>query len=329
MQHSVLFPTPMFFEEAKILNIDAPAKVNLYLEVLSRRRNGYHDLRTVIVPIALCDSLELESTESEIYASVESDGLTDAVFMPVSSPENLATKAACALRNAAGISKGARIRIVKRIPMGGGMGGGSADAAATLCALNRLWGLHWDEARLIEIAAGIGCDVPAMVAGRCVCAEGLGEVLSDCEMATVPSDAEDWWLVVVNPLIAVSTKDIYQRFKPGLTSSGKRYIDLRLALKNGDSHRAGLFLHNSLQETVFAKYPLVEIIKDALLSAGVFGALVSGSGASVFGLAVSEQEARRAAGLVEAAADVPLWTTVTRLLPDGVMVAHGPLEARV
>lgn len=200
------------FTEQESITVNAPAKINLFLDVLGKRANGYHDIRSIIVPVSLYDTLAIKLNGGGLGCSMESAGLSAAVCAEVKSEKNLVTHAAQALREAGGVSSGAQVHIIKRIPMGGGLGGGSADAAAALCALNRLWQLDWPCERLAEIGVEVGCDVPALLRGCCVCAEGLGERVSPLEMAVRPVDIDDWWGVLVNPLLPVSTRDISGAF---------------------------------------------------------------------------------------------------------------------
>ncbi len=310
------------------LSLAAPAKVNLYLDVLGKRPDGYHDLRSLVVPVSLADEVVLQEAEEGVEVRCTGEGLPAGNQDVLPEPaQNLAARAAILLREAAGYAGGARIRICKHIPVGGGLGGGSADAAATLVGLNRLWKTGLSTGQLMELGARLGSDIPSMVCGRAVRMEGRGERVSpvNCRWPT----GGTWWLVVVNPGFSVSTRDVYARFRTGLTSSEETFRNAVFALEKGDVGLASRSLHNSLETTVFAKYPLLKIVAGKLKAAGALGVLLSGSGASVFAVAagydqalVIEEQVRRDAGSW-------LWTRVAQVLPDGVMVAHGPLEARV
>ena len=159
------------------MRVEAHAKINLTLEVLGKRPDGYHELRSIVAAIPLHDDVELlDAPAGEVTAEMVGDGM-EVPFVP--NEKNLAVRAACALAVAAGVSRGVRIRIVKRIPAGAGLGGGSADAAAVLNGLNELWGLGLSKERLCEIGAEVGSDVPALVLGGAdaglVMMEGRGE----------------------------------------------------------------------------------------------------------------------------------------------------------
>ena len=328
--------------QAERLEVEAPAKINLYLAVLGRRSNGYHDIQSVVVPVAVFDRVVLEKSDGEIETIVES-GPGDSGLTPRLPPsdENLTTRAAKLLKEFTSYPAGAVIRLGKQIPVGGGLGGGSSDAAAVLNGLNRLWGTGVARAELMRIGAGVGCDVPAFVHGGAVLIEGMGERVSPLAVKvpgarTVAGEdrAEQrdgpepgWWLVIVNPGFCVSTRDIYSRHQLSLTSGQRTAMDIVLSLKSGDLDLVAKGLFNSLQDTAFRKYPLLGIVRETLIQAGALGALLSGSGASVFGLARNSKHAHQIAAAARQTLGKGMWIRVSRILPDGVMAAHGPLEA--
>ena len=312
-------------QQREALAIRAPAKINLYLEVLGQRPDGYHELRSVVVPISICDELILErAAGGGIELTVEDAGAANGrALAGERALDNLAVRAARILQAAAGCPHGARLRLIKRIPVGGGLGGGSADAAAALVGLNRLWGTGLDRPALMRLGARVGCDVPALAHGGAVCMEGAGD-----RITPLPARAgAAWWVVVANPGFGVSTKDIYARYRGGLTAGEKTYKEMCFALETGDLDRAARSLFNSLQATVCRKYPLIALLAEGLRKAGAAGALVSGSGASVFGLAAGEEAARQIVERLPSLLGFPAWIQAAKVLPDGVMVAHGPLEA--
>lgn len=315
--------------------VKAPAKVNLFLEVLRKRPDGYHDIRSILVPVSLWDVLRVERTDGEIETIIESldmtllegsDHVEEGLLAGLDSGENLATRAAQTLKAATGYAGGARIFLRKRIPIGGGMGGGSADAAGALAALNRLWQTNLSPEAICRIGARVGCDVPAMVAGGAVCVEGIGEKLTPLRVPTEPAGS-GWWLVLLNPGFGIATRDIYRRCSPSLTFEDNRFNKMMAALEEGSVAAAAEALFNGLQLTVVRKYPLIGILLEAMQAAGALGTLVSGSGATIFGLARDEEHARRIVCNLRAAVEMPTWLAVVKTLPDGVMVAHGPLEA--
>lgn len=305
----------------------APAKVNLTLAVLGTRPNGYHDIRSVVVPVALFDTVRFEETDGVVETVVNgADARRGANACFVISDRNLATRAALLMKELAGCSVGVRLHLTKRIPVGGGLGGGSSDAAAVLVGLNEMWDVGLSREAMVKFGAQLGCDVPALVQGGAVLAEGLGELITPLDVSG-SEGGDGWWLVVVNPGVNVSTRDIYSRYSSPLTSCQIPDTTMVSALENGDVDAAARGLFNDLQRVVFKKYPLVEMIVESLKREGAIGALLSGSGASAFGLARSEEHARRIAEGVNREFGSSLWTEVTRTLPDGVTVAHGPLEA--
>jgi 4-diphosphocytidyl-2-C-methyl-D-erythritol kinase len=175
----------------------APAKLNLMLHVVGRRADGYHQLQTVFQLIDLCDRIEIEIREDGVIARPEG---------PVGVPEaeDLVVRAAAALKAATGTRLGAEIRVHKRIPLGGGLGGGSSDAATVLVALNKEWGAGLDSGHIAAIGARLGADVPVFVAGRSSWAEGIGDELTPVSLGT------DSWYLVVFPGVAVPTAAVFQ-----------------------------------------------------------------------------------------------------------------------
>jgi 4-diphosphocytidyl-2-C-methyl-D-erythritol kinase len=308
------------------IELRAPAKVNLYLEVIGRRADGYHDLRSIVMPVSLCDRVVVERSGEGIETSMIAGAeVCREATVGTPSDGNLATRAAMELQKETGFRGGARITIEKQIPVGGGLGGGSADAAAVLDALNRLWETNLGRDQLMKVGARIGCDVPSLVHGGVVCMEGLGERVTPCFDGKV-AHGGTWWLVLANPGFPVSTGDIYGRYSAGLTNANGDYNNMLLALRKDDVALAATGLFNSLQDTVFRKYPVIEMVVERLLEAGALNAIVSGSGASVFGLARDEAHARQVAAGVNTRMEQAVWTHVVNTLPGGVMVAHGPLE---
>jgi 4-diphosphocytidyl-2-C-methyl-D-erythritol kinase len=258
--------------------LSAAAKVNLALEVLGRRDDGYHEVVTVLQAVDLSDRLLLEDADALELRTSASDVPTDG--------NNLALKAAQRLGEAAGSSRGARITLDKRIPVAAGLGGGSADAAAVLMGLNRLWALRWPVARLVEVAARLGTDVPFFLRGGAALGTGRGEQLTplpSCGLA----------LVLVNPRVAASTAEIYSGVVPAMYSDGGRARGMVAALRSRQPCRVAASLGNTLERVATTRYPDVEQMEAALLAAGALGAAMSGSGLTVFGVARSYDHARQ------------------------------------
>jgi len=249
----------------------APAKLNLFLHVTGRRADGYHDLQTTFQLIDLHDSIAIVVREDGMI--VRTAGPTQ-----VAPETDLAVRAARALQAATGTRLGAALRIVKRIPLGGGLGGGSSDAATVLLALNRLWDCRLPAERLAEIGLALGSDVPVFVRGRSAWASGRGEELT-------PLELPDRWYIVVHPGVHVSTAEIFQ--SPELTRNTP-LITIRAFLESGG--------RNDCEPVVRARYPEVAEALDWL--ARWVPAGLTGTGSCVFAAFGSAAEAERHAARV-------------------------------
>ncbi len=302
--------------------IEAPAKVNLTLEVGEQRSDGFHEIRSILVPVSLCDRLEMRPAAADSLA-VAAEGVSLAAIGR--NEDNLVLRAVELLRQASGRGGGVALRLVKRIPVGGGLGGGSADCAATLVGLNRLWGLGWSRERLMELGAGLGSDVPALVHGGAVVMEGRGEHVTPIP---VPQRWEErrFCLLLANPGVAVSTAAAYRHYvresTTGLTSASNFYTIVYSALQRGDARAAAAGLFNDLESSVFPYYRAVEALVQQLRATDAWGVLMSGSGATVFALLGDMSQAEA----VSAALSGAIWRRIVWTLPDGVMAAHGILD---
>jgi 4-diphosphocytidyl-2-C-methyl-D-erythritol kinase len=252
--------------------------VNLVLELLGRRTDGYHEIATVMQAVDLSDRIVLEAAESLELRTTAPGIPTDA--------SNLALGAALRLRAAAGVERGARITLDKRIPIAAGLGGGSTDAAAVLLGHNRLWGLRWPVDRLAEVAVTLGMDVPFFLRGGVAFATGRGEKLDRMRGAALA-------LVLVNPRYPSSTAEAYGRTTPAMYSDGRRARAVMSALATRRAERVAGTLYNGLEAAVAPVQPQIGQMKAALLAAGALGALMSGSGPTVFGIARSLDHARQ------------------------------------
>jgi len=261
------------------LHLKAPAKVNFRLDVLRRRPDGYHDLRMVMQRIDLCDDIELTLTETPgITVSCSGAPLPE-------NRDNIVWRAAEVMAHRADYGGGIQVRLTKRIPVAAGLGGGSSDAASVLTGLNGLLGLNLAPAELMDIGLTLGADVPFFIFARPAIATGIGEQLTPLDQ--IPS----LWLLLVNPGIAVSTAWVYQNL--GLTSS--RVADnIPLLYQSVDDVCA--ILANDLETVTIGAHPVIDDIKKQLLAAGARGALMSGSGPTVFGIFADADTARNAAG---------------------------------
>ena len=260
------------------LVVNAAAKVNLALEVLSKRADGYHEIATVMQAVDLSDRLTLEDAPTIEVRTSAPDVPTD--------ERNLAYRAAVALRDAAKVERGVRITLDKRIPVAAGLGGGSTDAAATLVGLNRLWHLQWPGERLEDLAVGLGMDVPFFLRGGAALGTGRGERLTPIRSAVLA-------LVLVNPRFPVSTAETYGRVTPAMYSDGRRAQTVAGALASRGAGRVAASLYNGLEIAARGSYPQIAQMEAALIAAGALGAMMSGSGPTVFGVARSWEQARQ------------------------------------
>lgn len=258
----------------------AYGKINVFLRVLGPRPDGYHDIETLVLPVSLFDIVTVGSATG-LSLDLEGEPAVIAPLHQADPDSNLALMAARTLSQEAGIDTdrtGAHLHIVKRIPVAGGMAGGSADAAAVLHALNDLWACGFDEPRLAEIGAQVGSDVPAMLAGRPVLARGRGEVLHP-----IYASPTTWIVKVLD--FQVSAADAYSWWDEGGGRTGPDGGAAVASLETGATASLGASVFNDLESGIVAHYPEVAEIRDTLLAAGAEAAFVSGSGPTVVALA--------------------------------------------
>ena len=249
----------------------APAKLNLFLHITGRRPDGYHELQTVFQLIDLCDTLTV---------AVRDDGAIERPEGPADVPpqSDLVVRAARALKAACGTALGATLRVRKRIPMGGGLGGGSSDAATTLLALNQLWGSRLGIEDLARLGLPLGADVPVFIRGFSAWAEGVGERLS-------PLELPERWYVVIHPGVGVSTGEVFQ--SPELTRNSP-LITIRAFFEAGG--------RNDCEPVVRARYPEVAAALDWL--SRYAPARLTGTGSCIFASCATAIEAERIAARV-------------------------------
>jgi len=249
----------------------APAKLNLFLHVVGRRADGYHDLQTIFQLIDLEDSIGIA-----LRAAGEIERIEGPADVPAE--DDLVVRAARALQRAAGSRLGATLRVRKRIPMGGGLGGGSSDAATVLVVLNRLWRVGFGLDELAEIGLRLGADVPVFVYGSSAWGEARGERL-------VPLRLPPRWFVVIHPGVAVSTREVFQA--PELTRNSG-ILTIASLISAGGPERAA---HNDCEAVVSARVPAVRAALEWLQQSAP--ARLTGTGACVFAGFATEIEARR------------------------------------
>ncbi len=261
--------------------VKAHAKINLLLDVADTRPDGYHELTTVMQTLSLCDDVSLEPAP-EISLTVEGADLT-------AGQDNLAWRAAELLRQLTGFRGGAAIRLIKRIPLAAGLAGGSADAAAVLLGLNKMWQLGLGMHDLSLLGAKLGSDVSFCLWGGTALCRGRGELVTP--LPALPPAG----VLLVRPPFGVSTADVYRRYDalPGPVRQDSRRM--LTAVKNMDLSGVARNLGNSLERVTTAMHSEIGLIKDAIAAAGAAGVLMSGSGPTVFGLFPDPQSAVRAA----------------------------------
>jgi 4-diphosphocytidyl-2-C-methyl-D-erythritol kinase len=291
------FPAGAYVSTIKAL---APGKINLWLEVIGKRPDGYHELSSLMLPIAVYDELELTMGGT-------------AVSLECSHPDvpqddgNLMWRAANRFRQETGCSQGMHIKLVKNIPVGAGLGGGSSDAGVLLAYLNQYMGNPLDHPALVNLARSLGADVAFFVASRPALARGIGEKLE--WVAGLPA----YPLLLIKPPVMVSTRSVYQKLT--LTSREAAITIRALKAQPWDFQQV---LENDLESVTVVEFPVIAQIKQWLMDNGALGALMSGSGPTVFGIFSDVAQARK----VESQAREVwprCWVRSTRVLsePDG------------
>jgi 4-diphosphocytidyl-2-C-methyl-D-erythritol kinase len=263
------------------LVVRAPAKVNLFLEIIAKRSDGYHEIATLMVAVSLRDTLSFkEAPPAETRLECDEPGLS-------TGPENLVNRAVELLRRRSRRRDGVRVRLRKRIPIAAGLGGGSSDAAATLRGLNELWKLGLSQRELMTLGAELGSDVPFFLGGPVSWCTGRGE-----QVTPMPAPAS-FWIVLVCPRFGLSTAEVYSRAKvPECPETGE---EIRQALGEARIEKVGERMHNRLQAIAEAINPAVLDLRERLQRLRPAGQLVSGSGPTVFALCRDRPEALRIA----------------------------------
>ena len=258
----------------------APAKINLGLDIIGKRPDGYHDLSMIMVSVDLNDYI----TVSEIDGNriiVESDN-----YKIPSNDRNDVFKAAKLIREKYQINSGVKIELKKSIPICAGLGGGSTDAAATIRALNKLWNLKLSKNDMIDIGFRIGSDVPYCLGAGCACVSGKGEIVEclDYQLSA--------WVVLVKPEFGVSTRTVFTEIDCK-TISRVNITSLREAVLDNDYTKMLAYMGNSLEDITIKRKPFIQKIKDRMMNCGADIALMTGSGPTVFALCRSEKKADR------------------------------------
>ncbi|MGN1266954.1 MAG: 4-(cytidine 5'-diphospho)-2-C-methyl-D-erythritol kinase [Dorea sp.] len=258
-------------------------KINLGLDVLGRRANGYHDVRMVMQTVYLYDQITIEKTEKP---GIELE--TNLFFLPVNE-DNLAYKAAKLLMDEFHIEEGVHTTLKKHIPVAAGMAGGSSNAAAVLYGINRMFELGLSMEELMERGVTLGADVPYCIMRGTVLAEGIGEILTP--LPTMPK----CYVLIAKPPISVSTKLVYEKLDSHEIENHPDIDGIIEGLEKQDVKMVASRMGNVLEKVTIEEYPVIEEIKEVMKSEGALNAMMSGSGPTVFGLFEDKETARAAA----------------------------------
>jgi 4-diphosphocytidyl-2-C-methyl-D-erythritol kinase len=259
----------------------APAKINLMLDVLHKRADGFHEVEMIMTMVDLADRLELSELKRDSIIISSQAG-----YIPLDE-KNLAFQAARLIKDRYNVRSGVHIHLDKRIPVAAGLAGGSSDAAATLRGLNRLWRLGIPAQELQELGAELGSDVPFCVTGGTALATGRGERLTP--IASPPQ----CWVVLAKPPINVSTAEVYGRVRANNIAVHPSALRMQQAIEAGDFSAVCAGLGNVLEDVTLKLHPEVQQLKEAMMKLGADGVLMSGSGPTVFGLVSKQSKVAR------------------------------------
>jgi len=255
----------------------SPAKVNLFLRVLRKRADGYHDILSLMQRISLCDEMSFSLRDEGIVVKCPGTSLPE-------DRGNIVCRAAEAVLARANGKTGVEITLHKKIPIAAGLGGGSSNAATALVTLNEMAGTNLGTEELMRMGARLGADVPFFIFGRTALASGIGDRLEAVD--GIPRI----WFVLINPGFEISTREVYESLQLGLTEDSRQYTMPRFTTMS----RVAEELYNDLENVSLPLYPALSEIKGHLMAQGALGSLMSGSGSTVFGIFESEDSARKA-----------------------------------
>jgi len=256
----------------------SPAKVNLFLKVVSKRPDGYHNIVSIVDIISVFDVIHIEEIPDDVIIIED-----DKDILPKDAA-NTMYRAAVALKERFKINRGVRVFVEKNIPIGSGLGGPSSNAATVLKELARIWKVKINEAELNDIGKGIGADVPLFLYGNACIMRGIGNKISPVELPSL-------WYLIIYPNISISTRRVYEGLKIVLT---KKQNDIKLVAKFSGTREVSAILENDLERIGILLCPIIKTIKDRLIESGASGTLMSGSGSSVFGIFENEEGAKQA-----------------------------------
>lgn len=287
------------------LKVRCAAKVNLCLEIVNRRPDGYHNLRSLMTAVSVWDELAFEPSEK--FALTNFDGA------PLEE-QNTVSRAATLFAKAVGKGLTFSVRLRKVIPFQAGLGGGSSDGAATILALRKLWGLRWSWRKLVPLAAKIGADVPFFLTptGAAI-VEGIGEILTPVKLPTL-------WFVLAKPEASMSTQEAFALWDAQPVRVETDPAELANALWQKDAAAVRRLAVNAFEEIIAAKVPVVTELKQRLMASGAVTALMSGSGTTVFGIFFDREIAKRALKSIQPIAN---WCRLARTVRRSVIIWSG------
>ena len=264
------------------IRLKARAKINLGLDVVRRREDGYHEVKMVMQMLRLYDQSDIEKTqESGIFVR------SNLSFLPTDE-RNIAYKAAKVMIDQFGLEQGVIIRIEKHIPVAAGMAGGSTDCAAVLYGMNKLFGLRLNQKKLRELGVKLGADVPYCLMRQTALSEGIGEIL------TPISPLQDCPILIAKPSVSVSTRHVYEHLKLDEQTMHPDIDGIVTALADGDLYGVTNRMANVLETVTVPEHPVIDEIKKQMMASGAVNALMSGSGPTVFGIFDDEEKAKKA-----------------------------------
>jgi len=281
-----------------VIKVEGNAKINLTLDILGKRPDGYHEVAMVMQSIGLSDMVEMEKTDGPIELTINVPWLK-------ADEKNLAWRAAALIKEEYKLAGGVRMKLTKRIPVAAGLAGGSTDAAAVLRGMKELYALDISEERLCELGAQLGSDIPFCLLGGTMLSTGRGEVLK--RLPDLPAT----WVVLAKPRISVSTAWAYQNYD---AQGAKEHPDnerIQQEIARGDRKAVAGLLCNVLESVTIKKYDVISQYKQMMLQQGAMASMMSGSGPTVFGLAERKETADRIAAYMREHTDAYVYVIRT------------------
>lgn len=267
---------------AKSLHLKAYAKVNLGLDVIRRREDGYHEVKMIMQTVKLFDRLIMERTDSGIITLQ-----TNLPYLPLHE-KNLVYQAIDIIRREYGIKDGVHVNLIKRIPVAAGMAGGSTDAAAAFVGMNQMFGLNITQDTLMKYGVSLGADIPYCIMRGTALSEGIGEVLTP--LPPIPR----CWFLIVKPGFSISTRLVYEHLRLDEHTDHPDIDGMKTALYHKDLAGVTKRMGNVLEQVTQTRYPAIEELKNIMKKHGALNALMSGSGPTVFGIFTDKERASRA-----------------------------------